>query len=473
MKLPLAAALLAFAAPALAGKPSAAAFAFAASGAKPAEVDELQAEATAALLRDAPLAGVDPADRLDSRGEAGRAAAARLGAAKMKAALAAFDNLDLAAAVDGFGEAASAFASADVHRSFDSYVQALVWQAASRWVNGDHDAAREELLHVFSEAPQAALDKSAFPPDLMEEADRDRGEAAAAAPIELQISSEPEGLVSIDGRLQGPSPVEVKLPPGRHLVVVSAPGYAVASQRTQGPRADFRLSPLPERDWLEGQRKAAAAHFESSDRMAPLRQVMDRLGVDQLLAVTIEGAGDARSVVAGRFASDGHVLAFVRQPLAAGATPAAAAAEALKAALAQDLPRGPGGKPVTETGLEGGGFHLNLGQHGIAAIVGGVGLAAIVAGSIFGALELQQRSGYLGTPQTNVTLSQSYRSTGDSFAIASDVLDIVGVVGLGAAVAVWLWPKGSSAPASEKTDVFGVAPIPLPGGGVLAATGTF
>ncbi len=471
MKNLLAVLSVAVAAPALA-KPSAAAIAVAPPGSP--DVEALQAEATFAVLKDVRLGGVDAAERLDTRGEAARSAMARQGAAKFKAARAAFDNLDLGAAVDGFGQAAQAFASADPRRSFDSYVQSLVWQAASRWVNGDHDAARQELVHVLSEAPDAVLDKSAFPPDLMDEADHDRTEAEAQEKADLVVSATPSGLVTVDGRLLGPAPLTAKLPPGRHFVSVTAPGFALAATRASG-RVDLRLAPVAERGWLDEQRKAIARDLESEDRAAPIKRVMERLGVDQLLVLALEESGGHRSVVAARFAADGHVLAFVRQPIEDGAGLLVEAAKASGAALAKDLPRGPGNEPVTETGLEGGGFHLALDRQGVALAVGGVGVAAVIAGSIFGIVELHDRSGYSRTPQVNVGQSQFWSGVGNRNAVVSDVLDIVGAVGIGAAAAIWFWPKGGgSAPAAEKTDVFSVAPVPLPGGGgALTAAGIF
>ncbi|HUB06298.1 MAG TPA: PEGA domain-containing protein [Myxococcales bacterium] len=459
--------LLAAAAPALA-KPSAAAIAVGPAGS--ADVDALQAAATLALLRDGRLAGVDPAERLDTRGQAARAAAYRQGVAKMKAARSSYDNLDLAAAIDGFGEAAQAYASAGGHRAFEAYVQALVWQAACRWVNGDHDAARQELVHVFSEAPGAVLDKSAFPPDLMEEADRDRTEAEANGTVDLRVASQPVGLVSVDGQLQGASPLVVKVPPGRHFVTVSAPGWELAAQRAAGS-VDLRLSPVGERGWLEQERRALAQDLENVDRAAPIKQVMERLGVSQLLVLSLEETGGERSLVAARFAADGHVLAFAREPVAAGAPLAEAADKVLAAALARDLPRGAGGKPVTDTGIEGGGFHLALDQHGIALIVGGVGLASVIAGTIFGIVELHDRSGYSATPQDEVGQSQFWSNVGNRNAVVSDVLDIVGAVGLGAGVAIWFWPKGSASAPTEKTDVFSL--VPLPGGAAFSAAGRF
>jgi hypothetical protein len=349
----------------------------------------------------------------------------------------------------------------DARRSFDLYIQALVWQAASRWVNGDKEGARAELARVFAEDPGVSLDKSAFPPDLMDEADRDRSEAESQSKVELEVTSEPSGLVWIDGKPIGVSPLVAKVTPGRHLVAASAPGT----------RVHLKLPPVAEADWVAGQRKTLGEDFEAKRRTSALKGILDRFAVDQLVVLALEGEGGDKSLVAVRIAGDGHVLGYVRRPLADSEKPQQAAAAAMKDVLASDLPRGAGNEAVTDTGIGGGG-KLDLGQHGIALIVAGVGVAAIITGSIFGGAVLHDRSAYSATPQTNVGGSQTWEQIGNRNAVISDVFDIAGVVGLGAAAAVWFWPQsGAHSQPSERTEVFSL--VPLPGGGVLSAAGRF
>lgn len=469
----LLAALLGAAPLARAGKPTVTAIALSAppSGSSQvgAEVALLQAIATHSVLRDERLAGIDAAERIDAAGAAGRGAAAREGLARSKAGHAAYDNLDLAEAVKDFGEAAQAYIGADARRSFEAYIEALVWQAASRWVNGDKQGARAELARVFAEDPGVELDKSAFPPDLMEEADRDRGEAESQAKVELEVTCAPPALIWIDGKPVGPAPLTVKVLPGRHLVAASAPGYGLASTRSVGTRVHLDLPPIAEAAWLSSQRKELGASFESGGRADALKAIVDRLAVDQVVALALEDEEGQRSLVAVRVAGDGHVLAFVRQPLT-GATRETAAA-VMKEVLAADLPRGAGDAPITDTGLSGAG---GPGRHGLAYVVGGIGAAGVIAGTIFGIVELHDRSAYTQTPQTNTGLSQTWEQIGNRNAVISDVADIVGVVGLGVAAAVWFWPQSSgAAPSTARTEVLGLAPVPLPGGGLLAAGGRF
>ncbi len=474
------AALLAFASAARAGKPTVTALAVSLppagvpASAQGPEVDALQAVATRAILRDERFAGFDVSERLDTVGQGARSAAARDGLAKSKAGHTAFDNLDLSLAIKEFGEAAQAYLGADARRSFDAYIQALLWQAASRWVNGDHESARSELGRVFAEQPDLLLDKSAFPPDLIGEADNVRGEADAQTKVDLEVTTEPPALIWIDGRPVGPSPLVAKVTPGRHLVAASSPGYSLASERSVGTRVRLKLQPAAESDWVAAQRSLLATTYESSKRAATLKGIVDRLGVDQLVVLALEQDGAVRSLVAVRVAGDGHVLGFVRQALPGSASPREAAVGVMRSVLASDLPRGSGNKPITDTGLEGGGFALDLGQHGVALIVGSVGAAALITGTIFGVVELHDRSNYSATPQTNQGGSATWEQIGNRNAVVSDVLDIVGVVGLGAAAAVWFWPHSSSQPQpSGRTEVLSLAPVLLPGGGMLAAAGRF
>jgi hypothetical protein len=117
---------------------------------------------------------------------------------------------------------------------------------------------------------------------------------------------------------------------------------------------------------------------------------------------------------------------------------------------------------------------MKLGRHGVAYLVGAVGAAGLIGGTLFGGVELHDRSVYASTPQVNTGASAMWEQIGQRNALISDVLDAVGVVGLGAAVAVWLWPSSAAQPsATQRTEVLGVAPVPLPGGGFVAATGRF
>ncbi len=458
--------------PARAGKPSAAAIALATPGAPTGEVARLQALATAALFRSPRLAGVDAAGRADAAGEAAREAARRQGAEKQKEARAAFDSLDLAAASRLFGEAAEAYRKGDLRRELLAYADALIWQAGSAWVNGDKDGASAELQEIYAYAPGAQIDKSAFPPDLVAAASQIRADTAESSE-RLSVETTPVALVWVDGRLVGPSPVTATVPSGHHFVVASAPGYGLATLRTEGSHAALALAPAPDAAWLAGEEGRLAGLLETPERTAVVRALADRLGVDELFVVAREPA----AFVAIRFAQDGHVLAYEREPIAAG-RPAEANAPAPPAlpalidrALEHDLPRGSNGAPVADTGLPKAG--LSLGRPELAVGLGGLGVVLLGVGTVFGALAAGDHGALAGTPQTNVAGSQALAASGSARALLSDVFDLVGVAALGGAAVVWYWPEISGPKKSVELTGVSVVPVLGPGGAGFALSGGF
>ncbi len=448
--------------------PSAAALALAVPPAAGDELAELQVLATQALLADPKLRAVDAA-AADPAGDASRAAAAREGEAKMQAGRAAFDNLDLPGAAKLFAQAAELFAAGGGRAPVEPYVQALLWQAASRWVGGDHDSPGERLSEVFTLAPGLAIDRALFPPDFAEEADRVRADAVAAPPVEFTVRSTPAGFVWVDGRFQGATPATVKLSSGPHFFAVAAAGCGLAVLRSAGP--DVTLAPKPSATaaWLSAAREALGRSLDSPGRAAALAAAREKLGTDEIVVLALEGTEGGRTVEALRVAADGHVLGFSRQPVETSV--AATARAALAELLARDLPRGPGGRPVKDTGLSRPGFPLHLRRPQGATIAAGIGLAAIVTGTIFGLAELHDRGLYGATVQTDTARGNFVRGLGERNGTISDVLDIVGVAGLGAAAAIWLWPPSLGKP-TWHTAVYGTA-APIPGGGMAVFAGSF
>ncbi len=461
-------ALVLCAAPVRAGGPTAAAVAFALSPAETPEVPALQAQATQALLGARSLRGIDPAGRLDAAGTAARAAAARAAAALLRRGREAFDNLDLPAAERLFGEAADRLAPGAGIGPAGPYVRAVVWQAASRWVSGDRDGAQEGLTQALTVKPDAVLDRGAFPPDFIAAAERVRGEIARAPEATFEVETDPVALVWIDGRARGPAPVRIALPPGAHLVGATAPGSGLASSFSSDAAVALKL-PSAGVAWFPPALRTLATDWRRPARAAALEGLRARLDVDELVAVGLEGRGGDRAVAAIRVATDGHVLGFARQAVAGSVRDAAAAA--LAGALGRDLPRGRGGAPVSDTGLEDGLGFRPLGRPQVALLSAGVGAAALATGVLFGVAELHDRAAFASTAQTDAGRSAFLRGLGERNGTIADVLDVLGIAGVAGAAAIWYWPRGPAS--TERSEVIGTVAVPLPGGGAAAVAGAF
>lgn len=412
-------------------------------------VETLQAMGTQGALRSDRFDGQDLVDRIDVGGAAARAEARRKAGAKFQAGREAYDSLDLDKAVQYFAEAADLYRTADLRRSFDDYLQACVWHAASRYLNGDKAGAQHDFSKIFVLAPRAVIDKQLFPPDLLATAERSRAEVEAEATINLQVSATPPGLAWVDGHLAGATPVTVgRVPTGEHLVVVAAPGEQLAVTTTAGTQVRVNLTRAGGRDDFEAVRSRAAAAFFGTNRTPELAAAARSLGVDQLLVVAYEGAKSPVLHLL-RVTADGRALAGAEGN--AGADAVQELNRLLPAVLAKDAPEAAQRALISSEQRNGQGS----GGVNVPALAPWLGLGALVlagGSTAFALIANTHRNDFERTPQINTQASAAQASATKRTALVADVLGVsAGVVALTAAsvyFAPGLW--GWHAPASSE-----------------------
>ena len=447
----------------------------------------LQAIAAQAVLRNERFDGRDLVDQADPQGAATRREGRGKAAARFQAGREAYDGLDLDKAAKLFGESADLYRETDSHSSFDDYLSARLWHAASRFLNGDKTGAQKEFTRIFVQAPRVVLDKQAFPPDLLAAAERARAVVVSDLSFSMTVSSSPAGLAWVDGRLAGPTPATVNhLAPGEHNVVVATAGYQPANATTSSAQAQLTLTRASGREDFETARSQVAAAFLGVDRTPQVAAVARSLGLAQLLVVVAE---DKRSGTLHllRVTADGRPLAAAEGN--SGADPVEELSRLLPQVLGKDAPDSVQKAMIASerrTGQSSAGVNIP----GLAPWFGGAALVLAVGSTVFGVLANHDRNLYAQTDQLDTATSHHLASVTSTNAVVADVFGITaGVVAVTAASfyftpGLWGWhprpttdtevtpdkPKKDRSGEDDLRESFMLVPVVEPnGGGVLAS----
>ncbi len=409
-------------------------------------VATLQAVATQAVLRAERFDGQDLVDRVDVQASAARRDSRRKAVTRFQSAREAYDGLDLDRAAQLFAEAADLFRDADLRAAFDDYVNARLWHAASRYLNGDKPGAQKEFTKIFVLSPRVVLDRQAFPPDLLAAAERARAGVTADTSFSLTVTATPPGLAWVDGRLAGPTPATVShLAAGEHDVIVAAPGFQQAVTNSASAQQKVVLSRSSGRDDFETVRAQVAAGFFAVDRTAKLAAVARSLGVEQVLVVALE-EGKPGQVHLLRVTADGHPLAGAEGN--AGIDGVEELSRLLPAMLGKDAPEA-AQKALLLSERRSGQSSSGVNVPGLAPWFA-IGAGALAGGSLlFALLANGELNNYKTTPQ-NSPQAPGYKSATQTDALVADVFGVTaGVVAATAASfyftpGLWGWhPRGS------------------------------
>ena len=112
----------------------------------------------------------------------------------------------------------------------------------------------------------------------------------------VRVVSKPEGgLVALDEKVLGASPLDVKVPPGKHTLTVSLPGYStfkkVLNKVTPGERIFAELKDLE----LEAKKKAVAQARKSYEKANAALEGAQSSGVSERALAKAEAAMEAAS----------------------------------------------------------------------------------------------------------------------------------------------------------------------------------
>ena len=393
----------------------------------------------------------------------------------------AYDQLDLAGALSGFEQSVTDYQASDLTAHMQDLLRSLSMLAATRYFNGDVDGARQALERLLSLNADFHFDLSTFSPPLQKMAKDVARQLKPQRQEPLEIHSRPvSARIYVDGRFAGMAPQVLKdLAPGRHYVSAVAPGYAFVQRQVKadpGALDKIALKPADDGGPLLRDLAALKTAFRGGDVAPAAKQLARWAGVDEILVAAVSRAGTGNlEVSAARVAKDGHVLAVGKTTLQLADPKAMATLAQWAMSLYQkDLPRGPGGAPVdTRVSTPAQPLGPLWGY-----VTGGTGVALLAAGTVFAIQAKGSADKAKKIPQVNQADIKTTVGTARTQALLADTFLGLGAVGVGVGIYLVI-PKGGSGGSDQGSsddsgdDFFSLAPVPLPGGAAVLATGRF
>jgi len=376
------------------------------------------------------------------------------------------------------------FSDAPLESYFDEVVKARAFNVMLLVAIGDIPTAELKMRQLFAEAPDVVFEQNAIV-RLRELAQAQRQALSYAPHIALEIRSHPvSGLVYVDGRFRGASPLTVTdLAPGPHFVTVLAPGFEVFQDEYRTldklpsgeDSVEVTLIPTPKseavREWL-----GKVGGSVSLDALTAAGLGLARAAhAQEALVASLSEEGEKLRVLAVRVV-DGPVPAVVSQTVTV-----ADEAEAVEvvAGLLEQAPSGPGSmamaapapvaaasvSPSPPSGNGGGGGKV------LGTVALGAGAVAAVVGGVFGYSALQQSKAAWAIPQTSHDEFDRAYSGAQRSAVIANSLYAVGAASAG--IGAWLLLT-SNEPGPRKSAVnVSVNLMPFPSGGAVFMEGRF
>ncbi len=384
-----------------------------------------------------------------------RAAKAVEAEALMKSAHQSLDDLDAQKAIAQFTEALALWRQSDLidPSAWNNFILAWVMKAASQVANGETAAAKAEIERILTVCATAKFPDAFFPPDLLKLVEVQR-KSVSRATGELLIRTDPAGAnVWVDGVPRAPSPTKTsRLSGGKHLIVVSMPGFdRVTTEMNLGDEL-LRLKPSEGAGKLKAAQDKVAKSPDGPGRDAAGREWASLVaGAEQALVLIAKKSttGQKLELTAIRLEGrDGHNLGYQTGIVAVADDKALAGF--LDGVLAKDARRD-GKKPVTNFGGSAGASTVRTAT-GIALI--GIAAAALGTGIFAGVSANGKANAFRNTPQVATQQSANLAAEGKSFALMADVTIIGGAIAAAAGTVVLLTggkSTGGDGPSSENS----------------------
>lgn len=379
----------------------------------------------------------------------------------------ALDAVEYAQAVEQLGGAVKAYLDTDLTANFPALLDAIGMSAVALRQSGDSNAADDELTRLFTLSPEYRFAPGRWPPAVQGWLDRKQTAIRALTPAGVEVASPAAPAeVFVDGTYRGVTPLEVKeLLPGRHVLTLSAPGYAtknfeVSAGPGQAASPSLEVAPLG-RELLSRLENLKAGCSRGSPEAAG-RGLLAWAGAPELVVVALEAKDGGVWATATRVTAQGRA-AQKRKSLGSAGAPALEEVGGLALALLEQPESSPGleleSKPVASGG----------GRRTAGLVVGGVGLAAGVGGIILGVHAQAKAKEARLTPQVDEAAYGEAVAAARTAGAVADVLYITAAVGLGVGLVLVLTGGSSAEPPREVA----VSAAAAPGGGWVSIGGAF
>ncbi len=367
-------------------------------------------------------------DELRSRVERARSVKA--------AGVEAYDMMSYEQALMRLERAIESYEQSDLTQHLDELLDAYFMRALALFYEGQPSRARNQLLDIFALSREFQPDRGRVTPEIETLLDEARRSVDEAPPTTLEIQTDPvPGLIYVDGRYRGISPVELtNLQPGHHFVSVRAPGYAFTQERhlaAPGQIARVRLDSSGLGRDLRARLEAIRIALQGNNPSSAAVRLLEWAGADQALVLGVRRRDEnTMALVAFRFASDGHLMAHGEARMSLREAEEGAALSAfLDRLYGQDRPRGPAGEPVPELSSPLS-FDFSFDRRSWGVVAGGAGVASAVGGVFLGLSASRQAADARTIPQLDVEDYREAMRLAKRRALLADGLYLTAAVGV-------------------------------------------
>jgi len=212
-------------------------------------------------------------------------------------ALAAYDQLDMATAIDKASRALEKYEmGAAFIQDYSAVTRILHFLGVCTTLNGDLEKSSELFLRAFTLDPAGKPDENMAPPEVMDVYQETVAGAANVGTGSLDVTSVPEGAsVFLDGMPMGITPITINdVLVGRHFIKISKPGYqyfgsvlSVSSAKTKTLDGSLVSIPTVGRAIGEIEKLPALCAKNPASAGAALKTIVADLGVDQALVIVL------------------------------------------------------------------------------------------------------------------------------------------------------------------------------------------
>jgi hypothetical protein len=372
-------------------------------------------------------------DALDPEGAKVHRAFEEEGSGELRAAQVFLDQLDSQQASAQADRAIAALEHTDLTRNFGKLIRARVLKLAAQLANGETRAVHQGLEALIYLQPKVELPANYFTPEVLARAAQLRRDASRVAIGKLEVQTTPPGAsVYVDGQYRGVAPMVVTgLTPVEHQVSVAAPGYALEQDRGRRGGASFVLRPaqgLPRYQAFQEKLRKATSQKE---RFAQARLFAQSLGADQALLISVRpdlNPGRAAVTLVRMDVQKDQSLGYQQLAVDRREPAGAQAEQSLHWLLNEE---GGVGLPPPEAEAPRRTSSSPQGVFTLSHVLLGAGALLVIAGVSFGVAALSQQHQYSQVNTIGASAARPYQEAGQRAALISDVLNGLGIVGLG------------------------------------------
>ena len=389
-------------------------------------------------------------DALDPAGAAVRSKAREDGERELSVAQGALDSLDTQRSEAAAGRAITAFEHSNLSRNFARLIRSWVIKVASEVANGEARAVERDLTTLIRLDPRVTLPPNYFTPEDLSRAAQLKRETLKSSEGRIEVRTIPvAGRVYADGQFRGVAPMTVTgLTPIEHALTTVYPGYSASSQMARRGAVTLELHATEGLGGYEAALKQLAAAPDLAAKARVGARYARGLSADQLLLLALRrdvNPSKLKLSLARVDTRSGKSLAFEELTLDTNEPSGVQALRPLQALLATDNPH-PVLPAEASSTSRGQGRPLSM----VGRVLLGTGAALVASGVTLGILALREQHAYQEVHTVGASGAHGSQLRGRREALASDGLNVGGLLCLGVGGYFTFFGPSSPAPTPSR-----------------------